>query len=592
METNTLCERESRAVLAEFYEELMVLIQDSDAVQEKERMKEALKNMTTNTSYLALGEEGAGKTSLLSAVFRDIVELPLDMAGDICEYRWGETEAETPLLEGYQKKFIPSENLRGLSIIDTKGINSLEKDKIGKIKTLVDSSDAVFVVLDARKIKSFRVWDIIENYPEKKMIFFITKCDMISEEELEENIGKVRSYMKEGHISAPLFPVSIEDCGDIRGTVPLEKARLYIQEHLIGRNPILKKQYENIEEMKKLLVQLKNSFALRKKQYLADVETLHKINASMDTYVANHKEILDGFLKKIVEDVSKDIEQYQEEIISKLDPHKIKENFQGKKDFIDYLNIRNENYKNMMNDSVNRKTIAAMKQCLHDLEIVYQEAVGYFEKRETILELNDKFYGSISKSKGQIVAETKETVAASGQFYKTLSDASETLFMQIWSERKKYDRRAAVRKAGSVVIGGAAGAGGGGAAIAAAVGTATGLGVLATGLGIVIGLVLGAAAINKLAEKVFDPKAEGKMEEAVQQCVKEFKQEVSRTREAMITQITEQIAALFERELFSMDGCFTEFRMSVNIDERRLPELEAKMSETMLLLDKINRLEV
>lgn len=83
METNTLCERESRAILAEFYEELMVLIQDSDAVQEKEYIKEALKNMTTNTSYLALGEEGVGKTSLLSALFQDIVEIPLDMAGDI-----------------------------------------------------------------------------------------------------------------------------------------------------------------------------------------------------------------------------------------------------------------------------------------------------------------------------------------------------------------------------------------------------------------------------------------------------------------------------------------------------------------------------
>ena len=44
---------------------------------------------------------------------------------------------------------------------------------------------------------------------------------------------------------------------------------------------------------------------------------------------------------------------------------------------------------------------------------------------------------------------------------------------------------------------------------------------------------------------------------------------------------------IFSQELASADGYFTEFRMSVNIDERRLPLIETKLEETYRLLKAI-----
>lgn len=602
METNILSERAEQTALSNLFEGLSTLLQDSDDVGEKEKIKKALQGMTDTTTYMVLGETETGKSSLLQALFHDIFEVTGDMAGDICEYRWGEQEFITPLSNGFQKKFITSENMKGLSITDTKGLNCLNDTTLTKIRELAEKSDAIFVVLDINHVTSSRLWDIIESFPSKRMLFFLTKCDLILSDELEKNTEKVKCYMKESNISAPVFPISITKDKSVDGTVSLEEVRLHIRNQLIGSNPMLSKQRQNVEEARELLAQLQDSFALRKKQYSSDAEILRKINRSMDDYVMNHQKVIDDLIKKLTIEINKDIDDYEKEIISKLDPYKIKERFKEKEDFEYYLNMVNENYKNMMSDSVNRKTIETIKGCLHDLEIVFQEAVGYFNTRENIMELNDRFYGSLSKSRQSMVAETKETIVATGELYKTLSDASENLFLQIWNERKKYDASIRNRKVLSTIGGGGAlgtlGAVGGvalgeavkEAMIAKAIGTMAGVitGSIAV-VGLVgIGVIVGAVVVNSIVKTFWDPKAAGKMEEATQKCIEQFKAEVDNTRVKMIEQISSQVTEIFEKELASVDGCFTEFRISVNIDEKKIPVLEQKLIETEKLIKEIN----
>jgi len=613
MERNILCERKEQTVLSGLFEDMSVLIQDSDDTVEKEIIKKALQGLTDTITYIVLGEEGTGKTSLLRILFQDIFEVEEDMPGDICEYRWGEQEFTTPLIDGFQKKFLSSENMKGLTIIDTKGLNCVSDAALKRINKSAERCDAVLVVLDAGCVGSIRLWDFIEAFPSKRMLFFLTKCDLISSEELKKNIEKVKCYMKESNISAPIFPISITEDKLINGTVTLEEVRLHIREQLIGSNPMLSKQMQNVEEAKKVLVQLQDSFLLRKKQYESDADILRKINQSMDSYVANHQKVITDLIGRLTIEVNKDIDDYEREIISKLDPYKIKERFKKKEDFEDYLNMVNENYKTMMNDSVNRKTIEAIKGCLHDLEIVFQEAVGYFNTRENILELNDRFYGSLSKSRKQMVAETKETVVSTSELYRTLSDASETLFLQIWNERKKYDAKIRNRKILSTLGGGSlvgtAGAVGGvalGGTVSSAVSGMVGLaassgvasaiggiaGVLVGGIAVVglvgIGVIVGAVVVNSIAKTLYDPKAAGKMEEATQKCIGQFQAEVDHTRSKMIEQISTQITEIFEKELAAVDGCFTDFRISVNIDEKKIPVLEQKLTETQRLLMDIN----
>lgn len=605
MEANILSERTEQTTLSNLFEGLSTLLQDSDDTAEKERIKRALQGMTDTTTYMVLGETGTGKSSLLGALFQGVFEAAEDMAGDVCEYRWGEQEFITPLSNGFQKKFLTSENMKGLSVIDTKGLNCFDEKALIRVKELAKKSDALFVVLEANHITGSRLWDIIESFPSKRMLFFLTKCDLLLSKELETNIEKVKCYMKESNISAPVFPISITKDKLINGTVSLEEVRFYIRNQLIGPNPMLSKQRENVEEARQLLVQLQESFSLRKKQYASDAEILQKINRSMDDYVASHKKVIADLIGKLAIEVNKDIDNYEKEIISKLDPYKIKERFKKKEDFEYYLNMVNDNYKNLMSDSVNRKTIEAIKGCLHDLEIVFQEAVGYFNTRENIMELNDRFYGSLSKSRQSMVAETKETIVVTGELYRTLSDASETLFMQIWKEREKYDAKIRNRKVLSTIGGGgtlgAAGVAGavaiGGVAKGAVIGllgeaaaSAVGgiVGCLA-GVGLVgIGVIVGAVVINSIVKTFWDPKAAEKMEEATQKCIERFKAEVDNTRVKMIEQISAQITEIFEKELASVDGCFTDFRISVNIDEKKIPALEQRIIETEKLIREIN----
>lgn len=593
MEANVLSERTEQTVLSNLFEGLSTLLQDSDDTAEKEKIKRALQGMTDTTTYMVLGETGTGKSSLLRVLFQGIFEEAEDMAGDVCEYRWGEQEFTTPLSNGFQKKFLTSEDMKGLSIIDTKGLNCFDETALTRVKELAEKSDVIFVVLDANHITGSRLWDIIESLPAKRMLFFLTKCDLILSEDLGTNIEKVKCYMKESNVSAPVFPISITKDKLVNGTVTLEEVRLYIRNQLIGPNPMLSKQRQNVEEAGQLLAQLQESFSLRKKQYASDAEILRKINHSMDDYVMNHQTVIADLINKLTIEINKDIDNYEKEIISKLDPYKIKERFKEKDDFEYYLNMVNDNYKNLMSDSINRKTIEAIKGCLHDLEIVFQEAVGYFNTRENIMELNDRFYGSLSKSRQSMVAETKETIVTAGELYRTLSDASETLFLQIWNERKKYDARIRNRKVLSTIGGG--GIGGtvgvaGAAALGAKVGGGVGLlvgGIAGAGL-LGIGVIVGAVAVNLIVKTLYDPKAAEKMEEATQKCIEQFKAEVDNTRIKMIEQVSSQIAEIFDKELASVDGCFTDFRISVNIDEKKIPVLEQKLIETEKLIREIN----
>lgn len=584
---NVLCEKKEQLILNNIFEDFKVLLQDSDAAEEKEKVKNSLKKMADTTTYLILGDEGVGKTSLLNAVFQDMVSFSDDFPGELCEYRWGEQELLTPVSDGMQKKFVTSENMRGISIVDTRGINRFSDEMKIKVKEQIERSSAVFVVFSADNIRSPKLWDALEGCPQKRMLFFLTKSDLLSQEALQANIEKVKKYMEDSGISAPVFPVSITSGGG-QGVTNMDEVRAYIRENVIGNNPMLHKQMENVAQMRKIIVQMKESFALRKQQYESDHEILQKINQSLDDYMLNHKKFLDSFTGKVAAEISKDIDNYEREIISKLDPYKIKERFRKREDFEAYLNMVNENYRTMMSDSINQKTIEAIKSCLRDLETVFKEATGYFNTRENILVLNDKFYGTLSISRRQMADETREMVVSTGELYRTLSDASETLFMQIWNERKKYDNKIRNSKAASTVggaaIGGYAGATYLTAALGVAAGSFAGICLLA------IGAIVGALVIKKMAKELYAPYAANQMEEATGKCIEQFKEEVNHTRVEMIEQVTRQITTIFEDELASVDNCFTEFRMSVNIDERKIPMLEQKMQEAEELLLKLDNI--
>lgn len=615
MGVNVLCERDEYEVLTSFLEALSVLLQDSDDREAKEKIQEGLRKIKEISTYVVLGEEGVGKTSLLRVLFKDVFTVDDDMFGDICEYRWGEQDFVTPMKDGVQKKFVSSDNMRGIAVVDTKGINRMGETVLAKLKEMANGSDAVFAVFALDNIRSPQMWNIIERMPKKQIVCFLTKCDAVAAEDLNKNLQKMRDYMREAGIAVPVFMVSMKEDGMYPCMAEMEKVRSFIRKSIIGENPMLKKQQENIEEIKNMLVQLRKSFALRKEQYESDADILQKINTSLDSYVLNHKQVISKFTDRLAADIEEVFDKYEQEIISVMDRRR----FHDKNEFIKHLEGENADCQEEMTDSVNKRMRAVMNECLDDLEIVFQEAVGYFNERENILELKDSFYGSIASSRAAIAKETKEAAVRAGEFYRTLRGASEEMFLQIWNEWKKYDNKIMARKTVSTVAGagagvtvGAVGAGAlstfvkGGVQsageIVSAQGMSTFFNVAAKLTCSVVGkvalvgmcgtcMIVGAVAVNAIAKKLYDPWAAAGMEKNVQECIQQFRTEVAKNRSIMTVQMTEQVAEMFEGELAKIDACFTEFRISVNVEGEKLPLLQQTLETVGDMEERIRKIE-
>lgn len=603
---------QDKQALTGLLENINMMLKDTDALEEKKFVKDFLQKISGFLQIAVIGSSGAGKSSLLNEMFGGILyaqDQGKTTVG-IHEYRYGAEDAEFQPDAYSTRYFRKAAELEGMSVVDTPGIDMAEgTDMAGKIKDVISQSDVLLVVFSSEQIKDFAVWDFIEGADAGRMVFIITKCDLIDEEKQREYKAKIKEYMTEAGIYAPVFCVSSKEYHS-GGESGFQEFASYINSHIIGDNPVLTKQRENVSELKGLLARLSSSFELRKKQYEADSKILEKINTSLDSFFASNEELVATLKNDLSREISKEIEAYQDEIIAKLDPKQIWERFKnGSREFMDYLNYIHDGYQKRMTNNVNRKTQAAVRTYLAGLEQVFEEATGYFRTRERLLTLEDKFYGSMAQSKKMMVARADENIKVTTEYYRTLTDASSELFMKVWKARGEYEKKLTFAKAVGGVGGIAAGGGAAyflaGAAAASATATAaattgaaaTVSGIIAAGLsgGIIlwplVGAALGGLILADISKKIASAKNMPEMEQKVRESVEEFKLEVAGTKEKMTEQILGTVEAIFKRELETTDKTFLDFRMSVNIDSKNIPLLEERMNQIKEYRDKIEELE-
>lgn len=58
----------------------------------------------------------------------------------------------------------------------------------------------------------------------------------------------------------------------------------------------------------------------------------------------------------------------------------------------------------------------------------------------------------------------------------------------------------------------------------------------------------------------------------------------------MVREVTDQVRALFEKELDFIDGSFTDFRLSVNIEGEKLPLLQKQIEKAKALSARIGQI--
>ena len=496
-----------RPMMEELLKSVKDVLKDSDAEEEKEIIRKFLQEMSEVITLVVIGNSGVGKSSFLNEFFQEALFDGTEAAGtkNILEYRYGAEEALIKVSEDVRRIFRHKQTLDGLQVIDMPGLNQVHrKETLECIKRYIGMSSVLFVIYEAGSVTDAAVWDILESAEP------LTKCDQTESEVIRKNESRLCRYMEDAGIHAPVFKVSSkwerEGRRDKSGFLEL---RRYIAEQVIGESPILTKQKENFLKLKKMLADLEQSIEKRREQYESDLSVLEKINSSMDTFMKGSQDQTEDLKESLRREIEREIDAYQQEIVYKLDPLKIKEYFpNGSSDFMDYLNLVNKRYQKRMTDHVNRRTQKSVRQFLVSLEGVFEESIGYLNKRSMILSAEDRFYGTLAESKKHMVNRAENDFELTKDYYRSLADVSTELFMELWKARSDRDRLVNNTKAAGGGLGLAAGAVGGKglAAIKAAnVAKTTTMAASSAGSALVlwpiVGALVGTIALAGIAKK-------------------------------------------------------------------------------------------
>lgn len=593
---------EDRKLALQLLENVKELIKDSDAAAEKEIVKSFLQRVAEDLTFMVIGDAGTGKSSFLNRLFAGCIyrETTPDSTRGIREIRCGVQETEFTVARDYIRYFRTNSQLEGIRIVDTQGLDTLEDTETREyIKKLVLQSDVLFVMFDALHIKSYSVWEFLEETNARKVVFVMSKCDLAEDEILQKNKIKLQQYIQDAGLEAPLFLISEDSVSGIGDKENMEALIAHIHENVLGKNPVLERERKNIKELKTMLTELKQSFTLRKQQYESDVAILREISNSMDAFVLRNETVVNRLKTELTQIIHKEIDRYSQEMISRMDPMKIKERCPGgAADVERYLAAVNENYKNLMNNQISGKTQEAVRLYLSDLQNVFEEATGFFRKRQSLIAMEDKFYGSMAVMKKEMIHTAEVSILDLNQFYEKLVQASEELFLEAWKAREQYDVKQMKAEKRGAIAGGVPGlilyganiAAAGFGAAAAKTSVAAAVAGAATTIWPVVLAIVGAVLISKIAKRMAAVADSKDMYEAYQESVREFKEAVKQTRDEMTEQILQTVTEIFNRELHSADNSFAEFRMTVNIDSKNIPQLEAKLGDVGDLLQQLDNL--
>lgn len=580
-----------KQVMEELLKNVSSMIKDSDASEEKEVVRSFLQKVSEAITFVAIGNSNVGKSSFLNRLFQfALYERGNEKSTqNIIEYRYGASETSLQVDEFTTRIFKVQKELDGLQIVDMQGADQMgQAALLESVKKYICKSSVLFAVFDAQSVNDYEVWELLEGVEARKVVFVMTKCDLAALDIIEENESRLRQYMKEAGLEAPVFRVSsVNETEQSYYKNGYEELRQYVSEQIIGFNPVLTKQQENLYELRNMLGRLSESFELRRQQYESDALILKNINSAIDAFIRDNRVHIDNLKEVLRREIESEIDAYQDEIIAKLDPHKIKERFpNGSADFVDYLNLINEGYRKRMTDNVNRKTQESVQSYLNGAEQVFEKAAGYFQKRKILISLEDKFYGSMVESKKSMVTKVANDMEVTKDYYHSLSNASTELFMKLWKARGDRDRIIGNVDTAGKVTGAAAGIGAG-VAVAHVIGAAA----VGTVLWPVVGAIIGAVLISKIAREIASANTLPDLEKKVAGAIAEFKEEVAKTKIEMTQQVLDTVERMFQIEAENVDKSFSEFRMSVNIDSKNIPLLEDKLKIINSYMDQIKEME-
>ena len=240
--------KEKRMTVVNAVGELASLADGIGARSVAQRVRDGLvaKLQADRFNLVVVGEFNRGKTTMVNAVLGAQV-LPVGVTPTtavIHQIEYGDTPGATVEYESGKVVDLPFEQVRSfalgnpapdpdpgpvnvlrvrypaqilrdhIALIDTPGVNDLSLQRADITYSYIPQSDAVLFLLDAGQLltASERVFlqEKLLGQSRDKIVFVVTKKDILSEPELAEAMAYVRDNLKALLPGAPVFPVSAE----------------------------------------------------------------------------------------------------------------------------------------------------------------------------------------------------------------------------------------------------------------------------------------------------------------------------------------------------------------------------------------------
>jgi len=199
------------------YTEAIVLVVNRNRIATDAQvslLKEKLAQLDLAALYVIVGEVKAGKSSCINALFGEEI-CPVD-AGPctetIQEMVYGTERERTQLGEKWERLTLPHEVLRGITVVDTPGTNSIERHHQAITEGYLPQCDVAIFVLPAMNPHTASAWDLLERIRRDyrhRVVFVLQQADLPTSEMLQKNIELVRKYARKHGVTDPqIFPVS------------------------------------------------------------------------------------------------------------------------------------------------------------------------------------------------------------------------------------------------------------------------------------------------------------------------------------------------------------------------------------------------